>query len=97
MVKKRVVIWVAGPKKTPIGERHPRAVLSDEEVELIREIHEEGFLKMTAIAKAFGVSKSYVWNVVNYYRRNTTPEEDKTIEITISDAGELTKFEEIND
>ena len=96
MVKKRVVIGVVGSRNTPVGAHHHAATLSDEDVELMREIYEEGFLGLTAIGRAFGVSKSYVYNIVTYRRRACTPDAYKTIEITISD-GELTAFEEVED
>lgn len=95
-MKKRITIGVVGPQNTPIGEAHPRALLTDEEVELIRAIHEEGFLGYTAIARAFGVSKGYVQNIVTYRRRACTPDSYKTIEVTITD-GELTAYEEVDE
>lgn len=82
-ITKRIRIGVAGPRNTPIGEHHPKAKLSDEEVELIRAIHEEGFLGYKAIARAFGVSKGFVRNVVKFRRRACTPDDYKTVEVEI--------------
>lgn len=55
-----------------IGEDHPRAVLSDREVELMRQLHEEGELGLTALARKFEVSKRTVWRIVTYRLRNQT-------------------------
>lgn len=96
-MKKRVVIGVVGSRDTPVGEAHPRALLSDEEIELIRAIYEEGFLGYKKIGRAFGVSKSYVQNIVTYRRRAATPDAYKTIEVTIDDDGELTGYVEVDD
>ncbi len=93
-MKKRIVIGVVGPKNTPIGEAHHRAVLTDEEVEMVRAINEEGFLGPTAIGKAFGVSRGYIYNLINYRTRACTPDRYKTVEVTIKE-GKLTEFREI--
>lgn len=98
MVKKRVVIGVAGPKKTPVGEAHHRAILTDDEVELLRTLYEDPDTQITceALGKRFGVSKDYVYKIVTYQRRNTTPDAYKTIEVEINSDNELTGFREVD-
>jgi len=55
-----------------VGEDHPRAKLSDHEVELIRELHEGG-MSCAEIARKFEVAKSTVSLIVNFKRRATAP------------------------
>lgn len=55
-----------------VGESHGHAKLSNEEVELIRTLHEEGFVGYRALARAFGVSRSTIQSICNYRRRSTT-------------------------
>lgn len=51
-----------------IGEDHPRAVLSDHEVELVHRLREEG-LTLAEIAGKMEVSKGCVWKIVSGLRR----------------------------
>lgn len=55
-----------------IGEDHPMARLSDEDVSLIRTLHDEG-LSMSIIARKFDVTRQYVHSVVRFRRRAETP------------------------
>jgi len=55
-----------------VGEDHPRAKLSDHEVELMRELHEGG-MSCAEIGRKFEVAKSTVSLIVNYKRRATSP------------------------
>jgi len=55
-------------KGLAIGESHPRAVLSDREVEMLLELRAEGF-SMGWLAKTFEVSKSCVAKIVWGQRR----------------------------
>lgn len=50
------------------GERHPRARLSDDDVRLVRELHELG-LGYHQIAQKFEVSKSSVRDICCYRTR----------------------------
>jgi len=58
------------------GEAHPKAVLSDHEIELMRQLHEEyavgdsRHLGYRRLAKLFGVAKTTVRHFCNYERRN---------------------------
>lgn len=97
MQKKQIVIGVVGIKKNPIGEAHHSAILSDEEVELIRAIHEQGEMGYEKIARAFGVSKSSVQHIVTYRRRACTPDSYKTIDVYVGDDGEIVRYKETDD
>lgn len=55
-----------------IGEQHPRAVLTDHEVELVHELHEQG-MALAEIARKMEVSKGCVWKIVHGYRRGQVP------------------------
>lgn len=46
-----------------VGESHPRAVLSDHEVDLVFQLREEG-LSLGRIAKAMEVSKSCIQHIL---------------------------------
>lgn len=55
-----------------VGESHGHAKLTDEQVELIRTLHEEGFVGYRALARAFGCPRSTIQDICNYRRRSTT-------------------------
>lgn len=57
----------------PIGEDHHRAKLSDRDVELIRQMYEEGMGSARQLGELFGCSKTTVWEIVSYLKRSTTP------------------------
>ena len=65
-----------------VGEDHPRAQLTDHEVELIRQLHEEGGLSMREIAEKFEVAKSTIVAIVNYKRRATAPVGWRRVKLT---------------
>jgi DNA invertase Pin-like site-specific DNA recombinase len=50
------------------GEQHPRAKLSDDDVRLVRELHEAG-LGYRKIASKFEVSRSTIRDWCNHYTR----------------------------
>ena len=57
----------------PVGEYHPRAKLTDEDVELIRQLREsDPPMPMREIAAKFEVSVGTVHDVVSYRRRATS-------------------------
>ena len=56
-----------------IGEDHPRAKLTDHDVELIRQLREEFGLAHSEIAVKFEIAKSTVVAICQYQRRATTP------------------------
>lgn len=80
MKPRRVPVNLAGKR---IGAEHPRAKLSDDTVELILYLRDQG-LSYQGIADKFDdgtltVSKSHVRNIVKGIRRAQTPDRYKTI------------------
>jgi predicted DNA-binding protein (UPF0251 family) len=67
-----------------VGEDHPRAKLTDHEVELIRQLHEEGGLSMREIAEKFEVAKSTIVAIVNYQRRVSYPTGWRRVKVVIA-------------
>lgn len=57
-----------------IGESHHRAKLTDEQVDEMRELHEEQGIGYRTLAKQFNVSKRTVRDIVQYKTRAQTPE-----------------------
>ena len=57
----------------PIGEDHHRAKLSDHDVELMRQMYEEGMASYGQLAVMFECSKGQVWGIVNYTERAVSP------------------------
>lgn len=55
-------------KRRRIGQDHPNAKLTDHEVDLIRDLREQG-MKYTTLAEKFEVSKSTIAMVCRYQRR----------------------------
>lgn len=55
-----------------IGEDHPRAVLSDREVDLVHELHEDG-MGISELARKMEVSKGCIWKILHGYRRGQVP------------------------
>jgi len=51
-----------------VGETHGRAKLTDHEIDLVRQLKEEG-MPATEIAAKMEISKRYVYKLVNYERR----------------------------
>ncbi len=51
-----------------VGETHGRAKLSDHEIDLVRQLKEEG-MPAAEIAEKFEVSKRYVYKLANFERR----------------------------
>lgn len=56
-----------------VGEDHPRAKLTNHEVELIRELYEFGGITMRQIAEKFEVAPATICGIVNYRQRATIP------------------------
>ena len=59
-----------------IGEGHPQAKFSDEEIELIRQLAEGGDryppMGLSEIARKFETSRGVIHDIVNYRRRAST-------------------------
>ncbi len=51
-----------------VGETHGRAKLSDHEVDLVRQLKEEG-MSAAVIAEKMEISRRYVYKLANYERR----------------------------
>ena len=51
-----------------VGESHGRARLSDHEIDLVRQLKEEG-MPAGEIAEKMEISRRYVYKLVNYERR----------------------------
>jgi len=66
-------------KGNVLGEAHHRAKLTDADVNLIRDIYEEGLESLAALAHVFGVSKSTIQDIVTFRRRAATPVEYRTV------------------
>lgn len=62
-----------------IGEGHHCAVLTDSEVDLIREMHENDGVSYKTLAEKFEVSKGAVAKLCRYERRAQTPANWKKI------------------
>lgn len=56
-----------------IGEDHQHAKLTNEQVDRIRDLHEDYGLKYSQLAEMYGVSKSMIAGVCQYRRRAQTP------------------------
>lgn len=63
-----------------IGEGHPRATLTDAEVERIRVLHEDEGMSYTRLAAIFEVNRGTVAKICRYERRGQTPANWKKIE-----------------
>lgn len=56
--------WPKGRPGPPAGQQHPKAVLSDREVDEMRNMYEEGGWGYDRLAAQFGVSKSSVRDII---------------------------------
>lgn len=54
-----------------VGDQHHSAVISDHEVELARQLRDEG-MSYRRIAAKFGTSVNWAWLVCTYRRRAST-------------------------
>lgn len=58
-----------------IGQDHPRAKLSDAQVDEIRDLRERDHApwSISALARRFGVTRNTIWRIVTYRTRAQTP------------------------
>lgn len=56
-----------------IGETHPRAKLTDRQVDELRDMYEEESWSISHLAQWFGLSVSTVHSIVTYRTRAQTP------------------------
>lgn len=68
--EKRVAVSDTGRR---VGEHHPRARLTDADVDHIRTLYEEGAVGYKTLGKVFGVSWQTVRDICTFARRNTPP------------------------
>jgi hypothetical protein len=64
-----------------IGESHHRAKLSDADVDFIRDVYEEGQVSCSVLASVFKVSKSSIWDIVTFRRRNAIPMSYRIVQV----------------
>lgn len=64
-----------------VGETHHRAKLTDHDVDLIRELHEEHGLSYSQLAEKFGCSKSTIRDYCQYRRRCQFPEKWRRVRV----------------
>jgi len=81
MVKKRKTVKLS-EKNRRIGDDHPKAKLTDEEIEEIRSLYDDEMYGYTALARKFNVPKSTIAMICRYERRNTFVARSKTVHIT---------------
>lgn len=67
-VKKNAKIVAVNDRGQRIGESHPRAVLTDREVDLMLALRDEGY-SYAWLARKFEVSKGCVWKICVGRRR----------------------------
>lgn len=65
-----------------VGEDHQRAKFTNHEIDLIRDLHDDG-MPISEIARKFEVSKSYVHDVVHCIVRAQTPVKFKEVEVLV--------------
>ena len=81
VVKKRMIVGLSDQGKR-IGEGHHRAKLTDHEIDLIRELYDDG-MSISEIARKFEIGKSHCWDICHYTVRVQTASRFKEIEVTV--------------
>lgn len=71
-----------------IGESHQAACLTDEQVDRIRDLHEDHGLSYLQLASMYSVSKQTIASICQYQRRAQTPFGFKTLTVE-DDDGEV--------
>lgn len=61
-------LYTVTSQRTPAGETHPLAKLTELQVQQVHELHSQG-LSLGAIAARFGVKKPCIWKIVTGHRR----------------------------
>lgn len=69
-----------------IGESHQAARLTDEQVDRIRDLHEDHGLSYLQLASMYSVSKQTIASICQYHRRAQTPFGFKTLTVEDDDA-----------
>lgn len=75
LLRSRVVgLAYSGGRYRRVGEGHPRAVLTDAQVDELRRLREEARWTLEALARRFGLTRQAASLICRYERRATTPE-----------------------
>lgn len=77
-MKKTVAINACG---FLIGEDHQNAKLTNSEVDLVRELHEEFGFSYGVLAEKFGVSRASIAKICRYERRAQSAANFKTVPV----------------
>ena len=77
--RRRVVFVAVNEFGFRIGQYHPNAKLSDDQIDQIRDMREEQNMRYTDIAAIVGLSKGAIAKICRYERRAQTPERWKKI------------------
>lgn len=72
----------------PVGQDHHNAKLTNDQVDRIRDLHEDYGLTYRQLAAMYGVSKSMIAGICQYRRRAQTPFGYKTLEVDDVDVRE---------
>lgn len=72
-----------------VGQDHQAAVLTDAEVDLIRELREVHGWTYAALAGKFEVGKSTIQDICTYRRRGQLPTGWKEVRVSAEDKGKL--------
>ena len=81
VIKKRVIVGL-NENGRRVGESHALSKLTDHEIDLIRELYDDG-MSISEIARKFEIAKSYCWDICHYTKRCQTISRFKEIEITV--------------
>lgn len=68
-----------------VGEDHHNAKLTNEQIDRIRDLHEDYGLSYRQLAAMYGVSKSSIADICQYRRRAQTPFGYKVLNVEDSD------------
>ncbi len=83
IIRRRKKLLVAvNDRGMRIGENHQRAKLTNHEVDLIRDLYDEG-MRVSEIARKFEIPKSYAWDICHYNVRCQTAEKFKEVEVDV--------------
>ena len=64
-----------------IGEGHPRARLTDEQIDRIRDLHEDHNLTYLQLSEMYSVPRTTIASICQYARRAQTPFGWKKLEV----------------
>lgn len=95
MPAEKIIRYVAtNDRGMRIGQYHPNAKLTDQEVEQIRDLHEFAGWGYRKIAQAYGVEKACVAKICRYEQRVETFNNWKRIEVLVTAADLKIVYEE---